>query len=192
MSIIYEIALRAGSDVAKAVDDFVESVKKDSGGSEDYDPVRQKLMSDGSTVYVWAGKWNPYKYDVDRRFMKTLADFDEYDGDEQAYRLVAVADESAPDIFYNEAGMECFPDLRPGICYPDEWQEDEAEKRVSGSAGVQMTKERAVDLLRNVVEHEGAAENVSGQIRRLRRMGFGRGDLLFFGFDKADIDAAEC
>ena len=113
----YDVGLQAGKKVAEAVDSFIEK--------EDYWPKREKVLSDGSKVYQWFHKWNPYRYPDEKRFVELLRRFDDADveDEENAYKLVAVGDEGGSDEIYNVPGYELFTAIyNPArVQYPDEW-----------------------------------------------------------------------
>lgn len=129
MSNIYEIALQTGATVTKAVETYIRKAKKSDKTGFDPSPYRKKKMSDGSTIFMWSGKWNPYKYEFDMGLVTTIERCEELTDEAHAYMLVAVSNQDVPDIIFNDAGLEHFGDLYPGVIYPKEWFEDTSKKK---------------------------------------------------------------
>lgn len=63
-------------------------------------------------------------------------------------------------------------------------------KEALQDASSAMTKERALSILRNVVDYVSTAENTKTQILLLSCMGFEEEDLIYFGYSAHDIDDA--
>ena len=124
MSTIYEVALETGAELAKKVEDYMQKANEE----RTMFPYKKKTMEDGAVIFTFTGKWGPYNYEVDKGLIKVLEQYDGYDNDDYAYKLVAVADDDMPTIFCNDNGFEIFGDLCPGVCYPKEWYEDRSEK----------------------------------------------------------------
>lgn len=129
MSNIYEIALQTGEKVTRSVESYFRRTNKANKAECVPFPFRKKKLTNGSTIFTFTGKWNPYRYDVDKGLIAVLERYNEKDEDAYAYMLVAVADDAAPDIIFNDTGFERFGELCPGVIYPNEWYEDKSNKK---------------------------------------------------------------
>ena len=125
----YDVAAATGKYTTRAVEALIRRAKK-AGEKEGYDPSPnyKKRMPDGTTIFTWIKKWNPYRYDFDKELLALLKRNDNKQDEDHAYMLVAVCDQEYSEVFYNDPGLECFGDLCPGIIYPKEWYEDRTEK----------------------------------------------------------------
>ena len=127
MSNTYEIALQTGANVTRSVEAYFRKVKKENPENH-CSPERKKTLSDGSTIFMWSKKWNPYRYDFDMGLLGTLERNNESNDANHAYMLVAVSDQDCSEMYYNEPGTEYFNELCAGVCYPEEWYEDRTGK----------------------------------------------------------------
>lgn len=112
MGIWYEVQLRAGKNVAKAVDSFIK-IKE----SESWEPEWRKDLPDGSALYMWDIKWRPGFYQSETDLIKLLQGFDDinpYDSDEDykgnAYKLLCLGEDGSTDYYCNDSGEEIFED----------------------------------------------------------------------------------
>lgn len=126
----YDVAAATGKYTTRAVEALIRRTKK-AGEKEGYDPSPnyKKRLPDGTTIFTWIKKWNPYRYDFDKELLALLKRNDNKQDEDHAYMLVAVCDQEYSEVFYNDPGLECFGDLCPGIIYPKEWYEDRSEKK---------------------------------------------------------------
>lgn len=129
MSNIYEIALQTGEKVTRSVESYFRRTNKANKAECVPFPFRKKKLTNGSTIFTFTGKWNPYRYDVDKGLIAVLERYNEKYEDSYAYMLVAVADDAAPDIIFNDTGFERFGELCPGVVYPEEWYEDKSNRK---------------------------------------------------------------
>lgn len=99
MGEIYDIGLQAGSEIAKEIDGFIKSEYKNE--FENFDPYKVRAMPDGSKLYRWSRKWDPYRYSDEKRLIAILRQFDHTDNGESrrdeeeidlAYKLAAMGD----------------------------------------------------------------------------------------------------
>ena len=120
MGEMYVVGLQAGRKVTEKVDAFIKAEHKGNGYGQNFDPEERKTLSDGSTIYKWQMKWQPTWYENERKFISTLAEFDDAfiellcdddDIEEYAYKLVAAGDEGGQDERGNEIGFESFDGL---------------------------------------------------------------------------------
>ena len=51
-----------------------------------------------------------------------------------------------------------------------------------------MSKERTIQLLRNLIDYVAIAANTSEQIEQLANIGFTEDELIFFGYSRQDIN----
>lgn len=119
MGEIYDIGLQAGSEIAKEIDGFIKSEYKNE--FENFDPYKVRTMPDGSKLYRWSRKWNPYRYSDEKRLIAILRQFDHTDNGESrsdeeeidlAYKLVAMGDGGGFDERGNGYGYKYFEELR--------------------------------------------------------------------------------
>lgn len=155
----YDIGLQAGKTVAEKVDEFIKN--------EQFNPKRRKRLRDGSVVYQWYMKWNPYLFKDEQRFCDLLETFDDlgtWISDEQyknmAYKLVCVGDEGGNEELGNEAGNELFDCLYDAceVTFPDEFWEEELETGI--------TKERLIEILISYIDNDTATAD-PGYIREV-------------------------
>lgn len=132
----YDIGLQAGKIVAEKVDEFIKN-------EQNFNPKRRKRLRDGSVVYQWYMKWNPYLFKDEQRFCDLLETFDDlgtWISDEQyknmAYKLVCVGDEGGNEELGNEAGNELFDCLYDAceVTFPDEFWEEESETEITNES----------------------------------------------------------
>lgn len=157
----YDIGLQAGKTVAEKVDEFIKNEKN-------FAPKRRKELRDGSVVYQWYMKWNPYLFTDEKKFCELLEEFDDdgdwLDDDEQykdkAYKFVGVGDEGGNEEFGNEAGNDLFDCLYDAceVTFPDEFWEEEPETSI--------TKERLIEILISYIDNDAAATD-PGYIREV-------------------------
>lgn len=139
----YDVGLQAGKIVANAIDAFIASEHKGDNPGENFDPCTRKEISDGSIVYRWQMKWDPYWFEDEGRFVEVLDKFsdanlpdeDEIEAlgleyDDYAYKLVAVGDEGGQDELCNEIGADIFDGLYNAceVTFPDEFCEPKTVK----------------------------------------------------------------
>ena len=122
----FDIGLQAGKTVAEKVDKFIKD--------EEFTPKNRKELRDGSVIYYWYTKWQPYWYEDEKKFLSLLHSFDGIDRNSEeyettAYKLVAVGDEGGQDEFDNEAGYEIFDGLfiDYGINFPETFDPEPKE-----------------------------------------------------------------
>ena len=72
---MYEIGLQAGKEVAARVDALIASLHHTDKRGENFDPIKRMVLSDGSTVYRWYQKWNPYLYSDQKSLVDTVKQF---------------------------------------------------------------------------------------------------------------------
>ena len=130
MGNFYDVAVATGKYTTRSVEVLIRRAKK-AGEKEGYDPSPnyKKRLPDGTTIFTWIKKWNPYRYDFDKELLALLKRNDNKQDEDHAYMLVAVCDQECSEVFYNDPGLECFGDLCPGIVYPKEWYEDRTNKK---------------------------------------------------------------
>ena len=126
----YDIGLQAGKTVAEKVDEFIKK--------NNFDPENRKTLDDGTVIYSWCMKWNPFYFKDEKKFVTLLQSFnyesfnydnpskmsdDEYES--TAYKLVAVGDEGGEDELGNEAGYEIFDGLYKShtVMFPEPFEE---------------------------------------------------------------------
>ena len=125
----FEVAVRTGKEVTKQVEAYLQMFEKENGKENVPYLSSKKKMKDGSTIFTWFMKWNPYRYSFDNGFMDVLRKNDDKEDEDYAYMLVAVCAEGCSEVYCNDPGIECFADLCPGVIYPEEWYEDKSNKK---------------------------------------------------------------
>lgn len=133
----YIIGLQTGKKVTEAVDDFIASEHHSDAHGDNFDPTNRKTLSDGSTIYRWYMKWNPYQYADEARMVGILQNFNKLNTEELtnsededfAYKLVAVGEEGGMDDLANEQGYELFDCLYSNldVTFPEDWDEEESK-----------------------------------------------------------------
>ena len=122
----FDVGLQAGKSVAEKVDEFIKR--------EGFTPNKRRTLSDGSTIYRWYMKWNPYWFKDEKRFVELLNTFDgnpEFMSDEEyentAYKLVAVGDEGGTDEIANDGGYELFDGIYNSysVTYPAPFDDED-------------------------------------------------------------------
>ena len=125
----YDIGLQAGKKVAEKINGFIKAENKSE--TQNFNPVKQKTLEDGTTVYKWYMKWAPYMTEEERRLLDVLDEFRYIDGTyfdipeneliDYAFKLVAVGDEGGEDEYYNPLGEEYFDELYNAcrVTYPE-------------------------------------------------------------------------
>ncbi len=121
----YDVGLQAGKKVAEKIDEFIRNEHKSE--KENFDPKKRKTLKDGTTVYQWYKIWQPEWFEDEKRFVKVLKQFEDFDFDgtpeeiDYAFKLVAVGDEGSEDSISNCLGDEYFDGLYNAHCvtYPD-------------------------------------------------------------------------
>ena len=129
----YEIGVQAGKRVAKDIDKFIADMHKGDAAGENYDPNARKELKDGSVMYLWYMKWDPYWYKDEKAFMEVLKKYeDESEDDELAYKLVASGDEGGCYEDGNEIGYDIFDGLyrSSGVAFPEKWEESPYKEKV--------------------------------------------------------------
>lgn len=188
---IYEIALQTGPKVTKAVEAYIRKAKNSDKTGYDPSPCRKKKMSNGSTIFMWSQKWNPYKYEFDKGLVSTLVRSQERTDEDHAYMLVAVADQDISDMRFNDAGLEYFYELYPGVIFPGEWYEDSSKKKwdivlMEKPIDDGLYKDEAMDLFDRLKENNGIAleiENPQGSSTALGFIGPKAAEKLGWNYD---------
>jgi len=130
----YNIGLQTGRKVTEAIDEFIKSEHRSDTVGDNFDPQARKTLSDGTTIYKWYMKWEPYWYKDEQRFMAVLNKFDEefiatldedVDEEDYAWKLVAVGDDGGLDTCGNEIGFDIFDCLynAAGVTFPEDFDE---------------------------------------------------------------------
>lgn len=121
----FDIGLQAGKTVAEKVDEFIKK--------NNFNPENRRTLADGTVIYSWCMKWNPFYFKDEKKFVTLLQSFnyddpskmsdDEYES--TAYKLVAVGDEGGEDELGNEAGYEIFDGLYKShdVIFPEPFEE---------------------------------------------------------------------
>ncbi len=127
MSEWYTIGLQTGKNVSKRIDKFIELQYCDE--CKNFNPDAKKTLSDGTSIYQWYMKWNPYIFKDEKELITILQDFDGSDSEDDAYKLVCVGDEGSEDEYGNTIGYDIFIDIYQShtLSYPEEY-EQESEK----------------------------------------------------------------
>ncbi len=131
MGEFYEIGLQTGKKVTENVDAFILAEHKDK--DHNFDPADRRTLSNGSTIYRWYMKWQPYFFEDEKRFIKMLQQFDDDELEnipddeieDYAYKYVAVGDEGGQDEGGNEIGYEIFDSLynANAVTFPESFNE---------------------------------------------------------------------
>lgn len=124
-----EVAVQTGKEATIKLEAFLRMFERDNGSENVPYLSSKKKMGDGSTIFTWIKKWNPYRYDFDKGLIDVLKKNDDKQDEEHAYMLVAVGDQEYNEVYRNDPGIECFADLCPGVIYPEEWYEDKSNKK---------------------------------------------------------------
>lgn len=126
-----EVAVQTGKAATIKVEAFLRMFKRDTGSENVPYLSSKKKMKDGSTIFTWIMKWNPYRYAFDKGLIDVLKKNDDKQDEDHAYTLVAVSEQEYSEVYRNDPGLECFADLCPprGVVYPEEWYEDKSNKK---------------------------------------------------------------
>lgn len=182
MGQMYEIGLQAGKEVAAKVDALIASLHHGDACGENFDPIKKKVLSDGSTVYKWYQKWNPCLYKDQQSLVDTVRKFnndnvkeiinnlcdilnvEDYDLDDDleekyadyAYKLICVGDEGGSDEYANEYGADYFDCLYDGseLVLPEEFNESDEQHET-------------IDILNELMEQNYDREVSSDELSQL-------------------------
>ena len=66
---VYVFGLQTGKNVAKVIDEFVQS------NANYYSDVQRKDLPDGTVLYRWVKSWNPRMYAADAELLRILRTF---------------------------------------------------------------------------------------------------------------------
>ena len=119
MSCSYEIGIMANKNVARALDDFIESEK------EDWSYWERKKLSDGSTMYKTEIRNHPTWFTAGKKFLARLNAFSYSKNKNDAFRCIIVNEESgSKEEHSNIPGQEYFADFGTlkEINYPESFE----------------------------------------------------------------------
>ena len=137
---VYELGLQAGKNVAKVIDEFIQS------NAKYYSAVKRKDLSDGTVLYRWVKNWSPRMYAADAELLRLLRTFDnECDIVDDAWKLVGAGSSGGLVLEGNEEGFNQFVSLHydPCLVFPEGFFEDKA--RVAEEDAVQEVERKMRD-----------------------------------------------
>lgn len=173
----YDIGLQAGRKVAAKVDEFIKQ--------ESFAPESRKTLTDGSTIYRWYMKWDPYWFNDERKFVELLRSFGQENGEiiddeeyfDTSYKLVAVGDEGGRDEESNNGGYELFDELYDScrVEFPEPFEER------SGINEIRLI-EIAKNALGELIFGEEGADPAEMKAWCQEKFGISEEEMNIFGF----------
>lgn len=189
----FEVAVRTGKEATIEVEAFLRMIEKDNGSENVPYLSSKKKMKDGSTIFTWIKKWNPYRYAFDKGLIDVLKKNDDKQDEDHAYMLVTVCEQEYSEVYRNDPGLECFADLCPGVVYPEEWYEDKSNKKFDivlleksvHEAGGLSKKEvmKLYDLLKSETGFPLEVDNLGGESTAIGFITPEAGDKLNWCYD---------